>query len=105
MVFYVRDSRDVTLDLSRKNRRKLPDIKPDQVEIVPMGSPWFKPPLSLHLNLLCPGKSPNTTADRRLESRGASRVGSGTDFVYRPTPSDHGGFVKCVALQASKSVI
>ena len=43
MVFDVRDSRDVNLDLSRKNRRKLHDIKPDQVEIVPMGSPWVKP--------------------------------------------------------------
>ena len=37
-----RDSRDVTLDLSLKNRWKLPellDIKPDQVEIAQMGLP------------------------------------------------------------------
>ena len=44
------------------------------------------------------------TADRRLESRGMSRYDVVTDslsfdFVYRPTPSDHGGSVKCVALQ------
>ena len=24
------------------------------------------------------------------------------DFVYRPTPSDHGGSIKCVALQVSR---
>ena len=39
-----RDSRDVTLDLSLKNRWKLPellDIKPDQVEIAQMGLPEF----------------------------------------------------------------
>ena len=40
-----RGSRDVTLDLSRKNRPKLPelpDYRTDQVEIVPMGLPEFE---------------------------------------------------------------
>ena len=50
------------------------------------------------------GKSSNITVDRRLESRGMSRYDVGRDalsfdFIYRPTPSDHGGSVKCVALQ------
>ena len=40
-----RGSHDVTLDLSRKNRPKLPelpDYRTDQVEIVPMGLPEFE---------------------------------------------------------------
>ena len=55
MVFDVRDSRDVTLDPSRKNWWKLPelpDIKPDQVEIVPTGSPWFQLLLVLFLRFI-----------------------------------------------------